>query len=68
MMIKKFNLHKFFFVFIFFTLLIKPVWLFDIQNLGSDGDDLSYWLHATSIALDYDLIYLQRLVALNHEW
>ena len=49
MMIKKFNLPKFFFVFIFFTLLIKPVWLFDIQNLGSDGDDCltGYMLQAS---------------------
>tara|TARA_B100000212_G_C27360085_1_gene527800 strand:+ start:287 stop:1819 length:1533 start_codon:yes stop_codon:yes gene_type:complete len=57
-MIKKLFTPKFFIVFIFLTLLMKPVWLFDIQNLGFDGDDLSYWLHATSIAIDYDLLYL----------
>jgi len=45
------------FIFIFLSFLLKPVWLFDYTTLGTYGDDLSYWLHSTSLAFDYDLDY-----------
>ncbi len=46
------------FLFLFLSLLLKPVWLFDISNLGTSGDDLSYWLHASTIAFDFDINYV----------
>ena len=39
------------------SLLFKPLWLFNNQNLGIPGDDMSYWLHSATIALDFDLDY-----------
>ena len=39
------------------SLLFKPLWLFNNQNLGIPGDDMSYWLHSATIAFDYDLDY-----------
>ena len=48
---------KFFFTFALLTLLIKPVYLFDIDSLGSKGDDLSYWIHSATLAFDFDIDY-----------
>ena len=31
--------------FFLLSLLFKPLWLFNNQNLGIPGDDMSYWLH-----------------------
>tara|TARA_Y100000591_G_scaffold332029_1_gene367907 strand:+ start:2001 stop:3548 length:1548 start_codon:yes stop_codon:yes gene_type:complete len=39
------------------SLLFKPLWLFNNQNLGIPGDDMSYWLHSATISFDYDLDY-----------
>ena len=48
-----------FVLFIFLlSILFKPVWLFDINNLGEPGqDDLSYWLHSATIVYDSDIKY-----------
>ena len=43
--------------FFLLSLLFKPLWLFNNQNLGIPGDDMSYWLHSATIAFDYDLDY-----------
>ena len=43
--------------FFILSLLFKPLWLFNNQNLGIAGDDMSYWLHSATIAIDYDLDY-----------
>ena len=43
--------------FFILTLLFKPLWLFNNQDLGIPGDDMSYWLHSATIAIDYDLDY-----------
>ena len=44
------------FVFLF-SFILKPPWLFDSTNLAI-GDDLSYWLHAATLAFDFDLYYI----------
>ena len=39
-------------------MLFKPVWLFENQDLGKLGnDDLSHWLHSSTIVYDRDLNY-----------
>jgi len=38
--------------------MFKPLWLFNNQNLGNPGDDMSYWLHASTLAFDKDLNYI----------
>lgn len=43
--------------FLLLSLLFKPLWLFNNQNLGTPGDDMSYWLHSATIAFDFDLDY-----------
>jgi len=43
--------------FFILSLLFKPLWLFNNQDLGIPGDDMSYWLHSATIAIDYDLDY-----------
>lgn len=40
------------------TLLFKPTWLFNNGTLEDEVDDLSYWLHAATLAFDYDIDYL----------
>lgn len=56
-MIKSYLKQIFFIVLL--TLLFKPLWVFDLNNLGSFGeDDLSYWLHSSTVAFDFDLNYL----------
>ena len=46
---------------LFFCLLIivlfKPTWLISIDGLGVGGDDLSYWIHSSTVAFDFDLDY-----------
>jgi len=44
-------------VFFLLSLLLKPTWLFDYTSIPI-SDDLSYWLHANTIAKDFDLNYL----------
>ena len=44
-------------VFFLITLLFKPLWLFNNNNLGIPGDDMSYWLHSATLAFDRDLDY-----------
>jgi hypothetical protein len=43
--------------FILLTLLFKPLWLFNNSSLGIPGDDMSYWLHAATLAYDQDIEY-----------
>ena len=52
------NKKLFIVVFFLVTLLFKPLWLFNNNNLGIPGDDMSYWLHSATVALDRDLDYL----------
>lgn len=41
------------------SILFKPLWIFDNYNLGNFGeDDLSYWLHSSTLAFDRDLEYI----------
>ena len=50
---------KYLFYFLLLFLLFKPLWLFNNQSLGNFGnDDLSYWLHASSLLYDFDLDYI----------
>jgi len=50
--------HQIIFI-ILISVLFKPLWIFDNYNLGSFGeDDYSYWLHASTIAFDNDIDYL----------
>lgn len=42
-------------VFLFILLLFKPTWILNIDSIGDD--ELSYWLHASTIAFDFDLNY-----------
>tara|TARA_B100000989_G_scaffold298174_1_gene286424 strand:+ start:50 stop:1576 length:1527 start_codon:yes stop_codon:yes gene_type:complete len=52
------NKKSFFYFFLLF-LLFKPLWLFNNQSLGNFGnDDLSYWLHVSSLINDFDLDYI----------
>lgn len=45
-------------VFFLISLLFKPIWLFNNQDLGKPGnDDLSHWLHAATVVYDFDLDY-----------
>ena len=45
-------------VFFVISLLFKPIWLFNNQDLGKPGvDDLSHWLHAATVAYDFDIDY-----------
>ena len=46
-------------IFFLISLLFKPIWLFNNQDLGKPGnDDLSNWLHSATIAYDYDIEYI----------
>ena len=38
--------------------LFKPTWLLNNESLSVGSDDMSYWLHASTIAFDYDLTYI----------
>ena len=58
-MVKKIKNNRVKFVaFFLITLLFKPLWLFNNNNLGTPGDDMSYWLHSATLAFDQDLEYL----------
>ena len=39
------------------SLLFKPLWLFNNQNLGQPADDMYHWLHSATIAFDFDFDY-----------
>ena len=45
--------------FILIILLFKPLWLFDYSSIEDSGDDVSYWLHAATIAFDFDTEYIE---------
>jgi len=50
-------------LFFIISLLFKPIWLFNNQDLGKPGiDDLSHWLHAATIAYDFDIDYVNDYV------
>jgi len=38
--------------------LFKPTWLLNNESLSVGSDDLSYWLHSSTLAFDYDINYL----------
>lgn len=40
----------------FVSILFKPLWLFEVSSI-QPSDDLSYWLHSSTLALDLDLNY-----------
>ena len=44
-----------FYIFLF-ALLFKPLWIFEIDNINTQ-DDLSYWLHGATLAIDFDIDY-----------
>tara|TARA_B100000941_G_C28493208_1_gene549254 strand:- start:370 stop:1902 length:1533 start_codon:yes stop_codon:yes gene_type:complete len=54
--VNKINYKSFFFI-LLVILLFKPTWLISNDSLGTGGDDLSYWIHASTLAYDYDLNY-----------
>ena len=55
---KSISLIKKLIVFFLISLLFKPIWLFNNQDLGKPGnDDLSHWLHAATVVYDFDLDY-----------
>ena len=37
--------------------LFKPTWLLNNESLGVGSDDMSYWIHSSTVAFDYDLDY-----------
>ena len=41
------------------SLLFKPLWLFNNQNLGQPADDMYHWIHAATIAYDKDIDYTE---------
>ena len=43
------------------SLLFKPLWLFNNNDLGQPADDMYHWLHAATLAIDQDLDYSERL-------
>ena len=46
------------FIFFLISLLFKPIWLFNNQDLGKPGnDDLSHWLHSATLVYDFDIKY-----------
>ena len=46
------------FIFFLISLLFKPIWLFNNQDLGKPGnDDLSHWLHSATLVYDFDINY-----------
>jgi len=46
-------------LFIFISLLFKPLWLFNNTNLGQPADDMYHWIHAATIAFDKDIDYTE---------
>ena len=46
-------------LFIFISLLFKPLWLFNNTNLGQPADDMYHWIHAATIAYDKDIDYTE---------
>ena len=44
-------------LFLLLSFLLKPLWLFDKVDI-SVGDDLSYWIHASTLAFDFDFDYI----------
>ena len=45
-------------IFFLVSLLFKPIWLFNNQDLGKPGnDDLSHWLHSATLVYDFDINY-----------
>ena len=45
--------------FLLISLLFKPLWLFNNQNLGQPSDDMYHWLHSATLAFDFDFDYLE---------
>jgi len=39
------------------SLLFKPLWLFNNNDLGQPADDMYHWLHAATLAFDQDFDY-----------
>lgn len=56
--IKKYSKTHFWVFFLLLSLLFKPLWLFEMKSMDP-GDDLSYWLHSASLAIDGDLDYIE---------
>ena len=43
--------------FLLISLLFKPLWLFNNQNLGQPADDMYHWLHSATLAFDFGLFF-----------
>ncbi len=44
-------------LFVFISLLFKPLWLFNNIDLGHPADDMYHWLHSATLAYDQDINY-----------
>ena len=55
---------KYIFSILLISMLFKPLWIFEIDQIQA-SDDLSYWLHSATLALDKDLEYLDDYI-LDH--
>lgn len=56
-MINKNNLKLKIVLIFIISLLFKPLWLFNNNDLGQPADDMYHWLHAATLAIDQDLDY-----------
>ncbi len=56
-MLNKTSFKKLLFIFLIIS-LFKPTWLLNNESLSVGSDDLSYWLHSSTLAFDYDLNYV----------
>ena len=45
-------------LFVFISLLFKPLWLFNNIDLGQPSDDMYHWLHSATLAYDQDIDYI----------
>ena len=57
--LKKFQNKNILITIFLVSLLFKPLWLFNNQNLGQPADDMYHWLHAATLAFDFDLDYIE---------
>ena len=57
-MLNKTSFKKLLFIFLIIS-LFKPTWLLNNESLSVGSDDLSYWLHPSTLAFDYDLNYVR---------
>lgn len=56
-MLNKTSFKRLLFIFLIIS-LFKSTWLLNNESLSVGSDDLSYWLHSSTLAFDYDLNYV----------